>query len=89
MTASQVSIGGTVSVVNAKQLGIWLIFPDRPGITRSDFNYGELYKLCPITRGRYMAGSIPNCSARFFPEEGHISLYVNHYEEILATLIDL
>ncbi|MBE9170970.1 alpha/beta hydrolase [Pleurocapsales cyanobacterium LEGE 06147] len=49
--------------------------------------HGEMDVLCPINMGRYMAEAIPNCSAQFLPQEGHISLYANHYKEILATLI--
>lgn len=49
--------------------------------------HGEMDTLCSIGMGRYLAGAIPNCSARFLPKEGHISLYVNYYKEILTTLI--
>ena len=49
--------------------------------------HGEMDTLCSINMGRYLAGAIPNCSARFLLKEGHISLYVNYYKEILTTLI--
>lgn len=55
--------------------------------TKTYLWHGEMDKLCPVAMGQYMAASIPNCSASFFPNEGHISLYVNHYREILATLV--
>jgi hypothetical protein len=32
--------------------------------------------------GRYMARSIPNCRATFFPDEGHFSIILNRIEEI-------
>ena len=34
-----------------------------------------------------MANSIPNCQAEFLPDEGHISLLVNHADEILSELV--
>jgi pimeloyl-ACP methyl ester carboxylesterase len=47
---------------------------------------GELDKNVPPSMGRYQAGAIPNCRATFYPGEGHISLPVNHLEEILGAL---
>ncbi len=41
---------------------------------------------CPPAMGRYMAESIPDCQARFMPNEGHLSLLVNHADEILSEL---
>jgi hypothetical protein len=37
--------------------------------------------------GRYLAGRLPDCSARFVPGEGHVSLFVNHIDEIVRQLI--
>ncbi len=48
---------------------------------------GELDENVPPSMGRYQAQAIPNCRANFYPDEGHISLAVNHIEEILATLV--
>ena len=48
--------------------------------------HGEMDTLCPINMGHYLAEAIPNCSAQFLPKQGHLSLYVNHYKEILITL---
>jgi pimeloyl-ACP methyl ester carboxylesterase len=48
---------------------------------------GELDKNVPPSMGRYQAGAIPNCRATFYPDEGHISLPVNHLEEILGALV--
>jgi hypothetical protein len=36
--------------------------------------------------GRWLARSVPGCSATFFPEDGHFSLPVNRIDEILRTL---
>lgn len=34
---------------------------------------------------RYLARALPDCQARFFPEEGHF-LFLTHWQEILQTL---
>ncbi|MEW6232801.1 MAG: alpha/beta hydrolase [Chloroflexota bacterium] len=49
--------------------------------------HGEMDTMCPINMGRYIARAIPDCRAEFFPQEGHISLIVNHYEELLRTVV--
>jgi hypothetical protein len=36
--------------------------------------------------GRYLARTIPNCHAIFFPGKGHLSLVVNHLEQFLSAL---
>jgi len=36
--------------------------------------------------GRYLAAQIPHCRAVFLPGEGHISLAINHLEDILRAL---
>ena len=42
----------------------------------------------PVSMGRYLAARLPHCHARFFPDEGHFSLPVNHAAEILRTLVE-
>jgi len=49
---------------------------------------GELDKNVPPSMGRYQAGALPRCHATFYPDEGHISLAVNHMEEILTVLVN-
>jgi pimeloyl-ACP methyl ester carboxylesterase len=49
--------------------------------------HGEVDTICPVNMGRFMAASIPDCRARFLPGEGHISLIVNHYEELLSSIV--
>jgi pimeloyl-ACP methyl ester carboxylesterase len=49
--------------------------------------HGELDTLVPIESARYVARTIPNCSARFFPDEGHL-LAFGHSDEILRTLVE-
>lgn len=42
--------------------------------------------ILPLT-GKMQAEAIPKCTAKFLPNEGHYSLYINHIDEILQTLI--
>jgi pimeloyl-ACP methyl ester carboxylesterase len=49
--------------------------------------HGELDTLVPIESARHVARTIPNCSARFFPDEGHL-LAFGHSDEILRTLVE-
>jgi pimeloyl-ACP methyl ester carboxylesterase len=44
--------------------------------------HGAKDRIVPPEMGRYMARSIPNCRATFFPDEGHFSIILNRIEEI-------
>jgi pimeloyl-ACP methyl ester carboxylesterase len=48
--------------------------------------HGEDDWICPAQMGRYVAQNIPGCQATFYPGEGHISLVVNHFAEILQVV---
>jgi pimeloyl-ACP methyl ester carboxylesterase len=48
--------------------------------------HGERDINSPPAMGRYLASSLPNCRSRFYEDEGHISTFVNHMDEILHTL---
>jgi pimeloyl-ACP methyl ester carboxylesterase len=48
---------------------------------------GEADTIVPPNMGRYLASVIPNCRARFFPEDGHFSLPFCRTREILAALV--
>jgi len=50
--------------------------------------YGELDENVPLAVGQNMAGSIPNSQEYFFEKEGHLSIAVNHIEEILKSLLE-
>ncbi len=47
--------------------------------------HGEADVSVSPSMGRYLAGAIPNCHARFYPGEGHL-LAVDRMEEIQAAL---
>jgi pimeloyl-ACP methyl ester carboxylesterase len=49
--------------------------------------HGEQDSIQPIAHGKIVATAIPDSQPVFHPSEGHISLYINHYEEVLATLL--
>jgi len=46
---------------------------------------GETDNVIPASMGRYLAQTIPNCQARFYPDEGHL-LVVDRMEEIQSAL---
>jgi pimeloyl-ACP methyl ester carboxylesterase len=41
----------------------------------------------PLKMGQFLAKSIPNCTAQFMPNEGHL-MYMNHWQEILLALCE-
>lgn len=51
------------------------------------FWHGELDKEIPVAAAREVAKKITQCKATYYPDEGHISLIVNHAQEILKALI--
>ena len=48
--------------------------------------HGEQDRLVPVTLARLLQQSLPQCSATFHPNEGHISVMTNHAEDILKTM---
>jgi pimeloyl-ACP methyl ester carboxylesterase len=49
--------------------------------------HGELDPDVPLAMGQAVASQLPSCQATFYPEEGHLSVIVNHREEIVTTLM--
>lgn len=49
--------------------------------------HGEDDRICPVGMGRKVAARIPGCKAAFFPGEGHFSVVVDHFEEILKSML--
>lgn len=49
--------------------------------------HGEADRNAPPAMGRYLAEAIPDSSLRLVPEEGHFSLAVHYFEEILQGLV--
>ncbi len=50
--------------------------------------HGDDDRNAPIAMGRYMANAIPNSQAKFYPGEGHISLFKKYADEIFRTLVE-
>jgi len=48
--------------------------------------HGEGDANAPLAMGQYMAATIPNSHASFYPGEGHLSLMAKHIEDILNVL---
>jgi pimeloyl-ACP methyl ester carboxylesterase len=48
--------------------------------------HGESDVVVPPSMGRFLASRIPNCRARFYPEEGHFSLPFGRAKEILGMV---
>ena len=48
--------------------------------------HGELDANVPISMARTMSEQIPNCKTKFYPDEAHLSVFVNNFEEILNSL---
>jgi pimeloyl-ACP methyl ester carboxylesterase len=45
--------------------------------------HGEADKVVPPGMGHFLASTLPNCRAKFIPDESHFSLLPNHAQEIL------
>lgn len=43
-------------------------------------------QILPAAMARRLAAALPACNARYFPEEGHLSLVARHIGEVLADL---
>ena len=52
------------------------------------FWHGEVDKNIPVEMARYMEAAIPNCQAKYYPNEGHLSLFKKNAEEIIHTLVN-
>jgi pimeloyl-ACP methyl ester carboxylesterase len=44
--------------------------------------HGEMDKVVPPAMGHYLANTIPDCQATFYPDEGHFSIILNRLHEI-------
>jgi pimeloyl-ACP methyl ester carboxylesterase len=48
--------------------------------------HGEHDRNVPVASGRYLAGAVPHCQATFYPNEAHLSVPLNHQDEIFGAL---
>jgi pimeloyl-ACP methyl ester carboxylesterase len=47
---------------------------------------GEQDRVMPAAAAHLMAQSLPHCTATFYPDEGHLSTFVNHAQDIWKAL---
>ena len=66
----------------ALMVGPWEFRPQEIAVA-THLWYGEDDRETPIAMGRYLATAIPKSQTHFYPGEGHLSVMVNHLEEIL------
>lgn len=50
--------------------------------------HGGEDKNIPVEMARYVESTVPKCEAKFYPHEGHLSLFRNHAEEIIRALTE-
>jgi fermentation-respiration switch protein FrsA (DUF1100 family) len=53
------------------------------------FWHGELDTNVPIATTRALIETLPRCNPTYYPDDGHLSVIVNHGHEIIATLASL
>lgn len=49
--------------------------------------HGEADQNIPVEMARYMASAIPKCEIKLYPNNGHLSLFKKHAEEIIRSLV--
>jgi pimeloyl-ACP methyl ester carboxylesterase len=64
----------------------WGFVPEDISMENIYLWHGELDANVSVSMGRAMADRIPNCQATFYPHEAHLSLLLNHADEILMTI---
>lgn len=50
--------------------------------------HGEQDQNIPVEMARYVDSVIPKCEAKFYPNEGHLSLFKKHAKDIIRALLD-
>ncbi|MHA2227223.1 MAG: alpha/beta fold hydrolase [Candidatus Hodarchaeales archaeon] len=48
--------------------------------------HGELDETVPISIARAISEQIPNCETKFYPNEAHLSVFINNFQEIIRSL---
>lgn len=50
--------------------------------------HGEMDQNIPVDMARHAASAIPQCEAKFYPNEGHLSLFKKYAAEIIGALVE-
>ena len=87
------------NIREAYRNGIWGLFDDNIAFA-NDWGYnlglidvpvavwqGGKDRMVPFAHGKWLANKMPNAQAHLLPGEGHLSLAVGHFDEILDNLI--
>jgi pimeloyl-ACP methyl ester carboxylesterase len=48
--------------------------------------HGEADQNVPVAMARYVESAVPQCEAKFYPDEGHLSLFKRNFAEIIRAL---
>ncbi|MDR3737519.1 MAG: hypothetical protein P4L40_00730, partial [Terracidiphilus sp.] len=66
--------------------GHWDFKPEDVHFANLHWWHGGRDRHVPIAIGRAVAERLSGCRATYYPDDGHISLIVNHGEQIVETL---
>jgi len=69
--------------LNSKSWGFNL--DEIPAETKVMVFHGEMDRNVPVSMVKVVSGQIKNCEARIYPDEGHLSVFINKLEEIVLT----
>jgi pimeloyl-ACP methyl ester carboxylesterase len=62
----------------------WGFEPENITFDNISLWHGDLDRSVPVSMGRTMAKRIPNAQATFYPNDAHLSIGLNHMDEILG-----
>jgi pimeloyl-ACP methyl ester carboxylesterase len=48
--------------------------------------FGDQDLMVPRTHGEWLAANLPTAAKHFFPGEGHVSLVINHFDELASAI---
>lgn len=63
--------------------GEWGFEPEEITFDKISLWHGDLDRSLPVSMGRTMAKRIPNVRATFYPNDAHLSIGLNHMDDIL------
>jgi DDE superfamily endonuclease len=81
-TKGELTKGMLRRAFEAKVPARWVVADSVYGTAR-----GLLDKDIPIAQARQIAERLAQCRAAYYPDEGHISVIVNHQEDIVKALL--
>lgn len=61
---------------------------DIPSETKVFIFHGELDKNIPFTIAQFMADRISNCIINIYPDEAHLSTFINNFDDIVKQIYD-